>query len=79
MLLDSAEFCVWAPSVCARILVCRDKVKSMWKNALLTIYFNPGEFHLFEGQISRDEVAFLSLLTLTQIWLVSSLCRALSQ
>lgn len=41
--------------------------------------FIPGEFHLFEGQIPRDDVAFLSLLTLTQILLVSSLCHALSQ
>lgn len=41
--------------------------------------FIPGEFPLLEGQIPRDEVAFLFLLTLTQILLVSSLCRALSQ
>lgn len=34
MLLDSAGFCVRAPSVCARILVCRDKVKSIWKKCL---------------------------------------------
>ena len=38
--------------------------------------FIPREFHLFEGQIPSDEVAFLSLFTLTQILLVSSLCCA---